>query len=467
MTAAELRNLVHRKTVEINDVLNSERLSTALASINEIPEQVGEVLQESTRTMLDEVQGEVSVARDLLVNSEQMQVSSDGHSATAEKAAQSITMIPEMIMATFENSFAKAMTTVRIRVDDVIQGLESSDDVEKEQVVKQMWAIPDEVRQITRDAVQEASQDSRDIVVEQLDCVMQSFSEDKIPDAVWQAKQQIVAKVPEKLPDTATLQAATDAAETNVCQAVKVVQEQEKSEMTRVVANRVVADTLMRAKVGPSAQTEAMDRPGLQSLRVCNASEDINQDRHHIKQPEFNNPGTIGHPELCSRPCLYFVAGTCSNGDNCGFCHAPHSKRATHLDKRHREMVKTMTFNQRFLLIHGILQMKFEKLNVAREAIHVLAKLDALICKPHEADPEAKQRTKQFRTLQVALKSQSVRSLLMLLEHAPMPEDPSLCEMVQLLLQSVRIDTKRRDVSVKHTESPRSVQSRRSSQWTL
>merc|ERR1719160_1790514 len=73
----ELRRIVHKKTREINDVLNYQRLSTALTSINEIPEQVGEVFQQSKTNLLDEVQGEISIARDLIVNSEQHHTMAD------------------------------------------------------------------------------------------------------------------------------------------------------------------------------------------------------------------------------------------------------------------------------------------------------------------------------------------------------------------------------------------------------
>lgn len=54
------------------------------------------------------------------------------------------------------------------------------------------------------------------------------------------------------------------------------------------------------------------------------------------------NPGTIGHDKLlCGRPCVHFKHGRCSNGDACQFCHAPHG-RPHQLDKRRREMLRTL-----------------------------------------------------------------------------------------------------------------------------
>jgi len=43
----ELRTLVHKNNAEINKVLNCQRLSSALTSIKEIPDQVEEVFHQS------------------------------------------------------------------------------------------------------------------------------------------------------------------------------------------------------------------------------------------------------------------------------------------------------------------------------------------------------------------------------------------------------------------------------------
>merc|ERR1712012_1235408 len=70
------------------------------------------------------------------------------------------------------------------------------------------------------------------------------------------------------------------------------------------------------------------------------------------------NPGSLGHPELCPRPCLYFPVGQCANGAECDFCHRPHSKRPAHLDKRHRETLRAMTSAEVLSVMHPILKQK-------------------------------------------------------------------------------------------------------------
>ena len=41
----------------------------------------------------------------------------------------------------------------------------------------------------------------------------------------------------------------------------------------------------------------------------------------------------LGMPwwQVCRRPCIYFLAGHCENGNACAYCHLPH------MDPRHIE----------------------------------------------------------------------------------------------------------------------------------
>jgi len=51
--------------------------------------------------------------------------------------------------------------------------------------------------------------------------------------------------------------------------------------------------------------------------------------------------GSLGHPELCRRRCIYKVRGPCRNGEACGFCHLPHGEMPR-LDKKQRRMLRTL-----------------------------------------------------------------------------------------------------------------------------
>eukprot|EP00435_Cladocopium_sp_Y103_P069165 s325_g32.t2 len=62
----------------------------------------------------------------------------------------------------------------------------------------------------------------------------------------------------------------------------------------------------------------------------------------------LQNCGSLGHPEMCKRPCVYISAyGTpCPHGDACNYCHFTHTERRTTLDKRQREFLRALEEQQ-------------------------------------------------------------------------------------------------------------------------
>ena len=45
---------------------------------------------------------------------------------------------------------------------------------------------------------------------------------------------------------------------------------------------------------------------------------------------------SLGHPEACRRPCIYFISGHCANGEACAYCHLTHTEKVPKLDKKQR-----------------------------------------------------------------------------------------------------------------------------------
>jgi len=364
---------------------------------------VNEVFQQTATHLVDEVTSAVSEARQLLAATVE-------DPETSAKLATQVEEIPEMVMASFETSFANAMNHVRVRVKDAVQMLENCNK-QQEEVVQHLWSIPEEVRQITRDAVKEASAASQDKVVLRLDHVLRNISAEEKTDAVFRAKQNIVHSLPQTLPET--VRRSGDVAKYNVQSTTQVVVEKGMGGFG-YVANRVVADTLLRAK--------AVD-PSIPAL----------------PEKALTNPGSRGHPELCSRACLYYPMGKCTNGLNCEFCHMPHSKRNVHLDKRHREMMRNMDIVERACLILPILKTKLDALDACdvdvKEALSTLAKTIDHVSMDRK-------RTKETRTLQSSLKFMSAQCLVSLLyhsrRHTPTPKDTLLYEAIRDFFKKVR-----------------------------
>ena len=75
---------------------------------------------------------------------------------------------------------------------------------------------------------------------------------------------------------------------------------------------------------GPQAQNEAQQAPGIPECPVPVSA------------------GSLGHPELCQRPCVHVAGGRqCEAGETCNYCHRPH-RHVSMLDVRQRRIFDKM-----------------------------------------------------------------------------------------------------------------------------
>eukprot|EP00439_Symbiodinium_sp_Y106_P030407 s2091_g3.t1 len=86
---------------------------------------------------------------------------------------------------------------------------------------------------------------------------------------------------------------------------------------------------------GPLPQTEEEDA----AISTSDAPL-VSIDTAEINAP--SNIGSLAHPFLCRRPCVYMIrSGKCELGNACEYCHHPHSMR-NRLDSRQRALCHTM-----------------------------------------------------------------------------------------------------------------------------
>ncbi|CAE8672267.1 unnamed protein product [Polarella glacialis] len=85
--------------------------------------------------------------------------------------------------------------------------------------------------------------------------------------------------------------------------------------------------------------------------------------------------GSLGHPEFCRRPCIFFAAGSCNNYISCGYCHCEHLKRVTHLDRRNRELLHSMAALDRLELLLPLLEQRLESKGLREVAGELLQTL--------------------------------------------------------------------------------------------
>lgn len=154
------------------------------------------------------------------------------------------------------------------------------------------------------------------------------------------------------------------------------------------------------------------------------------------------SPGSAGHPELCSRPCLFFVlpGGQCENGSSCEFCHLSHHKIKTiNLDKRHRDMMKQMDFSDCVLLALPILKDRVLKLRLSPEVLQRLGDLGVAVrgLPTSALARQAKQeRLEDRRTLVRALRAISLRALFLTLRRL-LPRQHQYEETAEALRQTM------------------------------
>lgn len=132
------------------------------------------------------------------------------------------------------------------------------------------------------------------------------------------------------------------------------------------------------------------------------------------------NPGSIGHPEFCPRPCIYFAVGECSNGNQCEFCHLPHNKKPRRLGKRTRQHLESMSVSERLQVFSPILRQKAKVAGLSPKDIQELITglTDELLAQ-EAATPLATQQSKldarESKVLQSALSGSSFRTLVSML----------------------------------------------------
>lgn len=83
--------------------------------------------------------------------------------------------------------------------------------------------------------------------------------------------------------------------------------------------------------------------------------------------------GSLGHPELCHRPCINFMSGKCKLAEECTFCHLPHVKTLK-FDKQQRQMLAKLP-KSTFLataLPHLQQKVKDHGLSKAKEILEML-----------------------------------------------------------------------------------------------
>eukprot|EP00440_Ansanella_granifera_P021600 gb/GFBE01023445.1/.p1 GENE.gb/GFBE01023445.1/~~gb/GFBE01023445.1/.p1 ORF type:complete len:257 (+),score=30.26 gb/GFBE01023445.1/:1-771(+) len=90
---------------------------------------------------------------------------------------------------------------------------------------------------------------------------------------------------------------------------------------------------------------------------------------------ELLSHGSLGHPEVCNRPCLFIAQGVCVSGASCHYCHLPHEARSMHPDKRQREMLANLSLADVIRVVIQSMQSRAEAagmMDAVHEVMHIM-----------------------------------------------------------------------------------------------
>ncbi|CAK9035418.1 unnamed protein product [Durusdinium trenchii] len=91
-----------------------------------------------------------------------------------------------------------------------------------------------------------------------------------------------------------------------------------------------------------------------------------------LLEPTLPSHGSVGHPHICRRPCVYFRTGDCKHGSSCGFCHLEHSERLPKLDKNQRGLMKCLSETQVLAMMARYLRLIAAKQSFELQATEVI-----------------------------------------------------------------------------------------------
>mmetsp|Transcript_65690 Transcript_65690/g.154574 ORF Transcript_65690/g.154574 Transcript_65690/m.154574 type:complete len:278 (-) Transcript_65690:125-958(-) len=144
--------------------------------------------------------------------------------------------------------------------------------------------------------------------------------------------------------------------------------------------------------------------------------------------PLWPSLGAVGHPELCSRPCVHYVAGRCAEGYNCGYCHMEHELNPK-LDKLQRGFVQELSAATLLATMLPRLEARAEASPFAEQFRPVLGLVQAKLAELGTPEPGS---NKKLKNLSKAMAKMSLSNLLKLAGRPPVSA-PIATELRQAL----------------------------------
>eukprot|EP00439_Symbiodinium_sp_Y106_P060044 s1071_g8.t2 len=140
------------------------------------------------------------------------------------------------------------------------------------------------------------------------------------------------------------------------------------------------------ASAAPSASAQSVDYSVASSLPELRL---LPPEMPAADDTVLPTPGSLGHPELCQRACIYFGSGPCQNGAFCGYCHLPHTTPPVKLNKRQRLLLQRLRASELLAIIHDKLRIRARDQGFLLEADDMLQQVEELLHHAQQSDTTA------------------------------------------------------------------------------
>ncbi|CAK0856390.1 unnamed protein product [Prorocentrum cordatum] len=412
-------------------------LSEAAEAIAHIPEQLSSVVQNKAKSLAENVKTDLNLVQTAIHRS-------GGDEDIVEFSIGQLKKIPEIVRSSFDSKLVAMEEVIRLKLSTIIQMVKSNTPESREmyhRVVRELWTIPEKLDQITGEAVDQAVQESKREAIRHCDHVLSILPHDAGVSrrALTDAKLHIVEAVNDMHSETMRSLRRTTTA--NVKHAVAHVDDPREvpaTTLTACVRVREHADPLPQTD-GPSTSQSSHSAAGIEdpSAPAGEEAPAAPAGLHaSARGARHNNAGSMGHPEMCVRPCLYFLRGECANGGGCKFCHCEHPVRPVHLGRRHRKTLGAATTAECFGILLPIIETKMTMLSLATDTLKAYASQQC--APPDQAAAGSQLKPRELRTLERALGALSMRVLIDALQRKVGAQASREKSLVDALLLELR-----------------------------
>mmetsp|Transcript_69041 Transcript_69041/g.161725 ORF Transcript_69041/g.161725 Transcript_69041/m.161725 type:complete len:194 (-) Transcript_69041:44-625(-) len=119
------------------------------------------------------------------------------------------------------------------------------------------------------------------------------------------------------------------------------------------------------------------------------------------------NPGSLGHPSLCTRPCIYLAKNGACHVEGCNFCHMIHDAPVMKLNQRQRYVLQKLDVKAKLDLILAAVRAGLDREGLTHEAGRLLQLLEEEASK-HVEQGLLRSHKKQVYDLRKALMRMSL-----------------------------------------------------------